>query len=320
MKFWEENRRLVKGLIAAAVLFGVAKLVVIRRYESMTEKVETERSDVRVELEPFHSNDMGVQPISYAMQSCREANGGLEKEKQHLKKRLQTAFPDWTKIPEKRNPAEYFRTQHSKVRLNCNTLCAGRVNLEDPDLGFELSSRLDKESAQENLRRLSIVERLVRLLVDARAHTIGSVKHDEPKLTGAWLREKNPDYKPSSKVASLRQKYIIRKYPEFIREYPTRIELIADIDPLMKFLHSVRKEHQFLVIRSLDIQSAAGMRDSDDRILPSGMLQVVITAAGMSFLSDEEVEQFEEKMPKAAKPKRRGPVKQETGPVRPRGA
>ena len=317
MRFWDENRKLIKGLIAAAVLILLAKYVVIGRYENMVVGVQSERKELKPQLV---SAAEGRQPIKLAMQGYRETNRKLIDRKDSLKKQLQVEFPGWTGIPEGRDPAEYFRTEFSKRRHDLNTLCAGRVNLDDPNLGFEPKAKLNRKSAQEDLRRLSIVEKLVKLLVDAKVHTVRSIKHDEPSLTGAFLREKNPAYKANAKIAALKQKYIITKYPEFIREYPTRIELFSELDPLMKFLHSVRQENQFLVILSLDIRSAAGQEDSDGRLLTPGMLKVVITAAGMSFLTEEEVEEIEKKMPTPKRAKPGTPAAPRPRPTEPIGA
>jgi len=319
VRFWEENRRLVQGIVAAVILLAIARLIVIRRYEGKIEKVRTDRVDLK---EALAARADGAQPASLAIRSYREANRKLAEDKAELKGKLGIQFPDWAdKMPDGASPAVYFRQQAAKWREILSTECVGRVNLDDPDLGFDPGRQLDKKSAQEDLRRLAVVVRLVRLLRDAKVHTIRSIQHDAPVLTGAWFREKNPNYRPDARVAAFRNKLIIRKYPEFIREYPTRIELITELDPLMKFLHSVRQKDQFLVIRSLEAQSAAGEEDSDENVLPAGMLRVHIAAAGMSFLAGDEVAEIEREAAKSAapKPKAGKPVKKREGPIEPLG-
>ncbi len=320
MRFWEDNRRLLELVLGALVLFAAVRLFVIGHYNGEIEAARKEHESLQDKLAPGHSQD--GEAIRSAMGRYGQRIKDLDGQLGSLKGQLQIKFPDWTTVPSERNPAEYFRASHAELRRDLSRLCTGRVNLEDPDLGFELRRTLDKKAAQENLRRLSIVDALVRLLVDAKVHTIEKVEHSEHKLTGASVREENPRYVPRGKFSFNRDRFFWRQYPPFIREYSVRLALITDIDSLMKFLHLVRQENKFLMIRTLTVSSAAGRPDVDGEPLGPGKLRVAISAAGMSFLSEEEVAKIEKELEKTRKKKTGGktPTTPRRPPTEPMGA
>ncbi len=80
-------------------------------------------------------------------------------------------------------------------------------------------------------------------------------------------------------------------YPKFIREYPVSIHVRTKIDPLMRFLHDVRRPGEFfLVVREFDVRALDPYSRRGDRkfVEEDTRLSVVISAAGMRFASDED--------------------------------
>jgi hypothetical protein len=171
------------------------------------------------------------------------------------------------------------------------------VALLDGNLGFDLSGEVLRAPAIEDLKRLSLVDKLVNLLAASKVSVIVKVQPQEPVLTGAYKETPNPEYEPGT----VTPKTIKQPYPFFIKEYPVSLELITHIDPLMDFLNNIRREKQFLLVRDISINSELGAanRELSERFKP-GMVHVVIAAAGMRFLSGEEMERARSKNIEAA--------------------
>lgn len=200
---------------------------------------------------------------------------GLIKKKQ-ADNRMQ--FAKWTDIPKtQRERGVYFTRKYYKVREDLQVATRrANVDLDDPDIGFkELTGdlRMPKAREEELLRQLFIAETVVTLCIEAKkaeqAHErargrkseafmrIISVAPEESAATGPFKLIRNPHYRPDEKNPRSKhfRKYFVRKYPNFIQEYPILIRLQCDVNSFMRFLYSVRKKGQFLVIRNLQITS-----------------------------------------------------------------
>lgn len=272
-------------------------------------KCEDETAKLVLQLERFHPPG---RPVSALKASFERESERLTKRLREVREELQIPFPDWTKVPEGKDPASYFLVTHSTKRQDLAALCSRKkVDLLDPNIGFpqeKFGGVLEKDKAEKNLRKLYIVERLVGLLCDGRVKKIVKVTPNEPKQEGAVWTERNPKYRPER---SSSQEFIVHRYPSFIWEYPIEIGVVCDIDALMNFLHSVRQTKQFLTVRAIDVASpdayeAAGGKATVWKESGPKLLQVTISAAGMSFISDEdrrgELEKFERKRAPAARP------------------
>jgi len=273
MRLWEENRRLLTGagialLAVLAALFTIALPV--------GSAIEQDAQVYRTLSEKLEQARRGPCEVAEAVESLRAASDALERELAELKKRVEIPFQDWTSIPASyaRDPGAYFALKHAQVRDELYIECQKaepRVRLSDDYLGFRKileGGILDNKQAQENLNRLSIVRRLVLLLVESRVTEIVSISPGEPVKTGA------KDYTP------------------FIIEYPVQIAVKTRLDPLMKFLHAVRRPGEFfLVVRGLQVRgrdprskdAAGSVQAADD-----GELDAVVSAAGMRFIAEAD--------------------------------
>jgi len=205
-----------------------------------------------------------------------------------LKTRLEFPFPAWVTPPNDAKAGEYFIKKHSERREDMRTLCTQKgVQLLDGDLGFDRSatgSIIDRAKAMENLKSLSIVEKLIVLLTDTKVTTIAKVSPEDSLLTGSYRMVDNPAYSEGS--TQPKKKRVPN--PPFIREYPVQIEIICDLTTLMKFLSSVRQEKQFLLVRDIAISADPPENRKTAELMKLGEVYVTIAAAAMRFLSPEE--------------------------------
>jgi hypothetical protein len=288
VRFWEESGKLAKGVGVAFLALVAMRYTVVSwqlgdkeadrgRYETLSQTIEKQRE--------------GVYDVADAIAALGRSSVALDTEVKGLMKRVEIPFHPWTEIPSENSgePGAYFRLQHAEQRDKLYAVCASQekaVALSDPTLGFGdiLGKPLNDKQAQENLNRLSIVVRVVKLLAKVGVREIVNISPDEPVETG-----------PAGHAA-------------IMREYPVRIRVKTRIDPLMRFLHGVRKpreeagargpedrdgevepEELFLVVRGLDVR---GWDPYGRTRKPAGIsedeLMVSITAAGMRFFSEEE--------------------------------
>jgi len=271
VRFWEENGKLVKGLIVA--LLALIAMYTVVSWQTTAKERDTGRYE---ELsETLKAQRKGVYDIDDAVTALRRSSEGLDAEVKSLMKRVEIPFHPWTKIPPayEASPGSYFMLKHAEQRdelyIACQVGSQGKaVEITDRTLGFHgiLDKPLNNKEAEENLNRLSIVVRLVKLLAQSGVAEIVKISPGEPVKTG-----------PAG-------------HAPIMREYPVRIQVRTRIDPLMKFLHSVRKTNEFfLVVRGLDVK---GFDPYGGKNRPTGIdeneLMVLITAAGMRFFTEEE--------------------------------
>ena len=207
---------------------------------------------------------------------------------EELKMKLEFPFPAWVTPPNDAKAGEYFITMHSQRREDARTTCTMKgVQLLDGDLGFDRTaagSIVNRTKAMENLKSLSIVEKLIALLTDAKVTAIVKVSPEDSLLTGSYRMVDNPAYSPGS--TQPKKKRVPN--PPFIREYPVQIEIICDLTTLMKFLSSVRQEKQFLLVRDIAISADPPENRKTAELMKPGEVYVTIAAAAMRFLSPEE--------------------------------
>jgi len=298
MKFWDKYRKLLTGIGVALLGMIAFQIFLVGRVTSAKEDFRKRlKDDVEKRISPKRK---GAYEVKEATEDFRRSNAELTDKVKDLMERVQIPFHEKiVKIPEDyaqgTGPGAWFVLKHSEQVDNINVDCIRanpRVSLLDQDLGFKeiLKIPLDPEGAQENLNRLSLVTRVVKLLIEAGVSEIVKITHDEPDMAGP------------------------EGYPPIMQEYSVRINVNSRLDPLMRFLHKVRQPGKFfLVVRGLDIEgddpySRRGARppDADER-----NLSVTITAAGMRFLSKKDREAAE----KAARPVEAAPRKKYDRPL-----
>lgn len=279
------SKRLVLSLAAALLCMLLASLVVSRLFSSRIASLKKEEEPL---LKGLERNRTGRITVEKALADYQSYEKQMLETLQTLKKQLEFPFPAWTVPNPDANPGEYFRRLHAKMRDDLRAVCMKEdVALFDSNLGFEPEGAIRKEKALEDLRKLAIVEKLVNLLAGAKVAVIVNVRPLDPVLTGAHKVIPNPEYRPGLKAP----KTLRRDYPAFIKEYPVSIELAAGVDPLMEFLNNIRQEKQFLLVRDISVSSElkTGPKELKEHF-KDGMLHVTISAAGMAFLSKEELE------------------------------
>ncbi|MHC5055161.1 MAG: hypothetical protein ACYTKD_10650 [Planctomycetota bacterium] len=292
MKFWDKYRKLLSGIGIAFLGVLAFHILLVSRFTSAKEKLRAQlEDDVQKEIKPRRK---GVFEVVKAAEEFRQSNADLARRVEALMQRVEIPFhsgivnipPDYAHGT---GPGAWFLLKHSEQCRDLNVDCikaSPRVSLLDQDLGFTeiLKANVDPEGAQENLNRLSLVTRVVKLLVEAGVAEVVKITHDEPGRAGA------------------------EGYADIMLEYSVQIDVRTRLDPLMKFLHKVRQPGKFfLVVRGLEIdgQDPYGKRASRNGEADERMLSVTITSAGMRFLTPEERKAAQE----AARPVATGPVK-----------
>lgn len=290
MRVWEENRTILTGA-------GIAALAVLATYFSFISWFSGKTGEIRAGYEDLGGKldaaREGHFDLAGATHALSRSNKNLSQEVEDIKKRVEIEFHEWASIPPDRldDRGAYFFEELARQREELNIECmkaSPQVKLSDADIGFPdevMKGDVKDKDAPENLRRLSIVRRLVLLLMRAGVTEIVSIGPSAPVWTGP------------------------EGYPQFIREYPVSIHVRTRLDPLMKFLHSVRAESGefFLVVREFDVKAFDPYRDKGGARsdVDETQLSVMISAAGMRFATEEE----RPEVTKRAAPRPAGKVK-----------
>ena len=277
-RFW--MTAVIMALLTIAVLL-VTDRIFSRRIE-----------DLAKDAVPLNTDIMKNRSGKFRLDDNVREYTGLKKQVttsiDELKTRLEFPFPAWVTPPNDAKAGEYFITMHSQRREDARTTCTMKgVQLLDGDLGFDRTatgSIIDRAKAMENLKSLSIVEKLIALLTDAKVTAIVKVSPEDSLLTGSYRMVDNPAYSEGS--TQPKKKRVPN--PPFIREYPVQIEIICDLTTLMKFLSSVRQEKQFLLVRDIAISADPPEDRKTAELMRPGEVYVTIAAAAMRFLSPEE--------------------------------
>ena len=223
-------------------------------------------------MQPAHFGEDGeaitatpdVAPIKDLKNLYDQANAVANQAIRVNKKANRMVFPYWTDIPEgERNPGSYFRyvweTRKSAVIERCRNAF---VLLDATDIGFDkIKGNLpDEAKSKEFLRELYITEKIIdlciqaKLLEEAREKTLNQKseafmrillldpKDSEP--TGPTALTPNPKFDPNEKNPSSAKfrKYNLKTWPNFIQEYPVKIQLICDNNTFIHFMYSVRTQ------------------------------------------------------------------------------
>ncbi len=288
-RFWESNHRFIQVAAAGAALFLTLHFAVVHVMANQASRLDADIEKIGIQARE-HRPPAGEE-IHRRIRYLRQENERLRKNHAELTQALEAAFPRWADprhIPTGVRVAEHFHRRHAEIKDQIEELyLLHGVSLEDEHLGFdpEKIRRLSGKEALENLKKLAMVEKLVRLLMLARVSRIITVKPEEIQLTGALRPVTSPGSRRPGQMA---------RYPPFIREIPVQIVVVAPVDALMRFLHSVRRKDNFLMIRNIQIHNrhAKGLDVTGeyDKLLENELL-ITITAAGMSFLSEKEVQE-----------------------------
>jgi hypothetical protein len=273
-RFWEDNRRMLT-IVAVAGLTAVAVQIVV--VGPISRAAERDRTKLGVLADALGKARTGSYDLADSSTALGRSSALIGEEIARLKEQVKFPWPEWVEIPKEyeRDPATYFTIKHAMIReallIECEKKKPRTVRIENPNLGFDeiLGKALDHKNARVNLERLAVVEKITRLLIDTGVQTVSTFTLHEPVMTGA--RESTP----------------------FIKEYPVEIVARMRLDPLMGFLHEIRRPGEFfLVCRELAIvgtdphrrDPAPAGADADESVL-----SVAIAAAGMTFPNERDL-------------------------------
>ena len=239
-----------------------------------------------------NKSDSDVAPIADLFRLYNQANDVTNQFIRVKKKANRMVFPYWTDIPlEERIPGSYFRLVWDDKKFKVAQRCLNaNVELDAPNIGFDRLKSIipDEAKAKEYLRELHIAEKIIDLCIQAklneekRERDLGNKpeaymkileidpKDSEP--TGPTALVPNPRFDPSEKNPSSPKfrKYNVDTWPNFIQEYPVKIQLICDTNTFIQFMYSVRTakdanaRFEFRGTETRDGQTIAHLRVIDD--------------------------------------------------------
>jgi hypothetical protein len=222
-------------------------------------------------------------------------------------------FPDWTEIPpDTRQPGVYFADTWRKKKFALeNEWRIAKVECLDPDIGFgEMSGTVvqsNENKARELLRELFIAQKIISLCIDAKKREeeyelqkgvkpeaymkIISVSPQPSVPTRPSALVPNPRYSKEEKnpTSERFRKFNAVFWKNFIQEYPVEITLQCDVNTFMRFLHSVRRPGQFLVIRNLEIISPFMGESQYDKTEITAFSQKASKDGGKASIRDEHI-------------------------------
>lgn len=260
--FWKSNKYIIITLAGFLFAFLFFYLFVFRIFVSKREENAAVNAKVTYDVNQFYQDPDTKRAIVPMDSYYKELQNRTDQKRDNvelLKQKLTIKPPAEFQIqPDEKFPGAYFKKILDRKR---NELLqeASRRNIEIPeDLGFGEEIPPD-EKAIDLLRHLFIKDRLIRISLDAGIRNISAIEHFEVVTTG-----------PEREI-------------RFINEYPVKIKFQGTLASTLRILYRMRGEHQFFVLRNLEINS-----DNSNVSDQSRQVGVVINVAGMTFSDIEE--------------------------------
>lgn len=346
------DQKLIKGVVIFALLgVGVyfypfeSPVPGIQKENENLEAVRRELSEVKDEFEskiaPQHPAVWGLdgepkpmpddkRPISEQIAMFQRRIKQLEKDIEKKQEVSRMSFAKWAELPPgyEKNPGTYFANIYNDRQIALRKdWRAANVDVLDDELGFQDwggGALMSIEKATEGLRKLFIVETVIKLCIKAKEEQtamevsqtrkpeafmqIISVRPEDSGAVGPVALVDNPKYDPKelNPKSDHFQKYLIKTWRAFIQEYPVEIQLRCDVNSFKRFLYSVRSPGHFLVIRRLEVISpsindsnknkveynniakAKGLSAAAAAEVPKEHIWVRMSAAGMDFFDPDE--------------------------------
>ncbi len=298
MTFWDQHKNALSIAALGIFVLLVGYFAFIRGADGEAEEHRQAIDGNMPKLAKYYPelenpNNVYRPTIGKVRQECDARYKEYTEQLKELKARLRFPFEEfkYTKVPDGEIPGVYLIHRSSIVAANVETLSlqAGvrglPAQLDQDWLGFTPSETPDKvtrDKAEEELRKLCLAEKVTLLAIEAGISRVIKVKPLGKSEEAGTHLERNPKYRPGGKEPEK----VAVEYPDrFIVNYPVSIQMIGSIDSVMRFIHSVRQEKRFLVIRSFRIVSREDRDmsgETADRMRP-GEVYVTISAACMDF-------------------------------------
>lgn len=177
MSFWERNRGLLIGAIAAAVVAGIVHFGMAGSWRSQAQAVEKKNSEGRAHIAKFSPpKDM---PTPQALEVVLKKREGIDKIIQSQRRWLMVQPREYQLSKNEPNPQLFFESHLNELRKRCQEQ-GGRYTGRPCPLGF--TDEIQKEEVQLLLQRLAAVRILADAADAARVAQVQSVTLGRPAL------------------------------------------------------------------------------------------------------------------------------------------
>jgi len=221
--FWEQNKHLVYGLLAAAVIlivlwpsFGEGRPGIVRMFRSEYAQYERKERDNAKKIKKYYNpkNERAGTVISEA----KRFNRGLAEQYRTLRNFVIFIPPAPYRIPswEAEKQGKFLKIQAKWHRIELVRYASlRRVEIIDPSFGMDFSGMPPEEDKLPLfLRQAAMIDDLVHKAVDSGVQRIDSITPMAPVETGPLNRD------------------------NFLRLYPVRMEIAAPYEAIIKFINS----------------------------------------------------------------------------------
>lgn len=246
MRFWRENKRLMVGLGAAFFVLLIFWPSIIGNPQASSEsggwkrffgepmiarfwrKKNQEFIGMSNTLYEKLTEEKGLyspkgEKVATLHGKTRRANGDLGVYSGMLKKRMLVVPPS----PYRLRPSETMHDLYWWKRLTSDRVYLSKYGSlrevkTDYDLGWGFKGDMlgvSRDDVKLWLRQLYFVRELVKLAVDSRVASVKDIQALPPREAGT------------------------KDYGDFIREYPVKVDLTTDLEPLMKFVTGLNGQH-----------------------------------------------------------------------------
>ena len=244
--FWEQNKRLIYGLLASLIILGVlgpsfseGRPGIVRFIfkEPYDRAASTEKENAK-KIEEYYNprNQLAGSVIAEA----GRFNTGLEDQYRSLRNFVIFIPPEPYRIaswePEKQG--KFLKIQAKSHRIDLIRYASLRmVEIADPSFGLDFSGMPPEEDKLPLLlRQAAMIDDLVRKAVDSGVERIDRITPMQPFETGPLNRD------------------------EFLKLYPVRMEISAPFDAIMKFANTFDGFHGTITEAGTESDPESGQR------------------------------------------------------------
>jgi hypothetical protein len=257
--FWKENRKFVLavggGLVAVLLYQGLVLSPLRSKGAAAQRRRQQERQALEEELKKGLPGEDALAAARRDRELARKQLGAMATE---------AAFrvPDRFRKPEKENPKAYYDGLKEDLKDELQKKAVQARLALPPGLGLQEGDSDD--SAEEQLLRLAIVERLVLLAVEA-----GVEKIDSFDLRRYAAEEDRPD--PRDRGHDPKGKD--RQVP-FLQRTAVGVRMSGKPEALFRMLHGVQKKGSYLAVTAFDASRPDPTRDAFEGTMTVNLIRV----------------------------------------------
>jgi len=226
VSFWERNRGLLVGLVAAAVGGLVIHFMVAGSRRSQAQGVEAQNAGLEGEIARL--NELKNKPAPEAIKELKAERADLQKVLKRLEGMLLVQPREYVLPKNEAYPRLFFDKRLNELRKRCADQ-GGRFVGKPCPAGF--TDQLQKEDVELLLQRLSAARLLTEAAENAKVAQVQGLVHGRPALLTA----------PG-----------VDRF--HLRLLPINVRFVADERQLIAFVQEISREGRFLTLQNLSVE------------------------------------------------------------------